>query len=549
MDNIDYTVKVKKIIDDLKAACNSNGLGNGGDEYKIIVQTFLYKFLNDKFLHSVTTSHPELATTAAATEFLNKLHQNKDNYEDFLDSFGGNSIRLYPNQLISYLYNHQNDDEFYKLFDDTLNSIAANNSDIFSAHSSQGAPILLFDQALVDRVITDDGKRNPFARAVINILATDKIDFTNAFGQGFDFFSTIFEYLIKDYNANGGGVYAEYYTPHSVAKIIAEIITQDPVKETSLRIYDPSAGSGTLLINLAHKIGEDKCSIYSQDISQKSSQMLRLNLILNNLVPSIQNVVEGDTILDPKNTDKPFDYIVSNPPFKLNFSASRDLIANMPDANKRFFAGVPTVPKKDVDKMSIYLLFIQHIIYSLSPTGRAAIVVPTGFLTASSGIEKNIKKKLIDSKWLSGAISMPPNIFANTGTNVSVLFIDKAGTNNKAVLVDASKLGTKTQIDKKQRTVLNKEEEQQIVNTFKERRTIDDFSTVQSYEEISSRNYSLSAGQYFDIKLPRVDITEEEFKSIINTALTSLQTNHRAYEESWQHLVEQIEKLGDTDDN
>lgn len=496
METTDYIQKTKSLIDQLKAICNSYGLGNGGDEYKVIVQTFLYKFLNDKFLHSVSVSHPELHTTSEITDFLDQLAQNNDNYQDFLDSFGGGGIRLQPNHLISYLYNRQSEPEFAKLFDDTLADIAQNNAGVFSVHTDEGAPIPLFDANLFGWIISDSGKRDPFARAIINVLATDKLDFTNAFSQGFDFFSTIFEYLIKDYNANGGGVYAEYYTPHSVAKIISEILTQHPVKTKSVRIYDPAAGSGTLLINLAHIVGEDKCSTYSQDISQKSSQMLRLNYILNNLAPSIKNVVQGNTILSPKNVgtrpEDKFDYIVSNPPFKLDFSSWRDQIANEPDASERFFAGVPKIPNKAKDKMAIYLLFIQHILYNLAPSGRAALVVPTGFISAQSGIEKKIRQRLVEQHWLKGAISMPSNIFANTGTNVSVVFIDKLNTDNKVVLVDASKLGTDIKTDgKNQRTVLSPEEEQKIIDTFNNIEAIDDFSVTVTYDEIKDKNYSL----------------------------------------------------------
>ncbi|MGP3358757.1 N-6 DNA methylase, partial [Escherichia coli] len=139
--------------------------------------------------------------------------------------------------------------------------------------------------------------------------------FERIFTQKFDFYATIFEYLIKDYNSNSGGKYAEYYTPHAVARIMAEILVpkaqQGVVRNVSC--YDPSAGSGTLLMNVAHAIGEDRCSIFAQDISQKSSSLLRLNLILNNLVHSIPNVIQGNTILHPFHKDggalKRFDYI------------------------------------------------------------------------------------------------------------------------------------------------------------------------------------------------------------------------------------------------
>ena len=214
---------------------------------------------------------------------------------------------------------------------------------------------------------------------------------------------------------------------------------------------------------------------------------------------------------------------IPNPPFKLDFSAQRDQIANSDNANERFFAGVPTIPNKAKDKMAIYLLFIQHIMYNLAPNGRAAIVVPTGFITAQSGIEKRIRERLVEKHWLRGAISMPPNIFANTGTNVSVVFIDKLNTDKKVVLIDASKLGDKTKDGKNQRTVLKPEEEQQIVDTFSQYKAIDDFSVVVSYDEIKDKNYSFAAGQYFEIKIPHADITEEDFQSILITYRKNLQ--------------------------
>ena len=176
MDVTDCTIKIKQLIDNLKATCSSYGLGNGGDEYKIMVQSFLYKFLNDKFLHNVISHHSGLNTTQDIVNYLSDLSKDQNTYDDFMDELGGDNIRIRPEHLLSNLYNHQNDPEFAKLFDDTLNSIAAANSEVFSVRTDQGNPIPLFDRNLVERIIADPGKRDPFARAIINILATEKID-------------------------------------------------------------------------------------------------------------------------------------------------------------------------------------------------------------------------------------------------------------------------------------------------------------------------------------------------------------------------------------
>jgi type I restriction enzyme M protein len=502
---VSFEKNTKELIDDLKSVCANYGLGNDGNEFKIITQVFLYKFLNDKFAFEVKQIEPKLAK-AANWEATIKQYKQGD-YDMLLMQLSESTARLKPEHFISYLFENQNQAKFSELFDNTLLDIAKENSDIFSVITDGGEKIMLFEN--ISKYVID--KRDDFCKAIVNKLVN--FSFEHIFHEKFDFYATIFEYLIKDYNTNSGGKYAEYFTPHAVAKIMASCLVTGP--EKNVTCYDPSAGSGTLLMNLAHAIGEDKCSIYSQDISQKSSNLLRLNLILNNLVHSIPNVVKGNTLLDPYHKDKDgklkkFDFIVSNPPFKLDFS---DYVEDLKtkENHQRFFAGTPNVPKAKPEGMAIYPMFIQHIMYSLSAKGKAAVVVPTGFITAQSGIERKIRERLVNEKMLRGVISMPSNIFATTGTNVSILFIDNANKKGDIVLMDASKLGTTVQEGKNQKTLLSPIEEQTIINTFNKHEAIEDFTVVVSYEQIAEKNYSFSAGQYFDVKIEYTDITQEEF--------------------------------------
>ncbi len=533
-----FTSDTKILIDNLKAVCASYGLGNDGNEFKIITQVFLYKFMNDKFCYEVKSIDPKLAK-AENWETAIKGY-SEDDYEMLLMKMSPDSAKLHREHYLTNLHNRQNEGDFAKLFDDTLREIAIINKDIFSVKTDSGAKIVLFDE--VSQFITDSSKRDEFCKALINQLV--EFSFEKIFNMKFDFFSTIFEYLIKDYNKDGGGKYAEYYTPHSVAKIMASILVDSPVENVTC--YDPAAGSGTLLMNLAHAIGENRCTIYSQDISQKSSSMLRLNLILNNLVHSIQNIVQGNTMLEPYhkvgNKLMTFDYIVCNPPFKLDFSDYHAELGTKQN-NERFFAGIPKIPNKDKDKMSIYLLFIQHIIYTLAPNGKAAIVVPTGFITAQSGIEKKIRTKLVEEKMLRGVVSMPSNIFATTGTNVSVLFIDKANTKGNIVLMDASKLGNTVKEGKNQKTLLTHPEEQLIIDAFNKHEAIEDFTVVVSYDEIKEKNYSFSAGQYFDVKIEYTDITPEEFTSKINGFKSNLKNLFAVSKELEAEIQKQLEVL------
>ncbi|MBK9419499.1 MAG: SAM-dependent DNA methyltransferase [Flavobacteriales bacterium] len=528
----DFSAKTKALIDDLKSVCASYGLGNDGNEYKIITQTFLFKYLNDKFGYEVKRLDPKLAK-AENWEAELATYSDKD-FDKLLLRLPADCARLHREHTLTHLFNRQNEEEFHKLFDDTLRAVAILNTEIFSVKEETGEKIILFDE--LSQYINSTAKRDAFCKAIVNKLVP--FSFEGIIGKGFDFFATIFEYLIKDYNKDGGGKYAEYYTPHAIAKIMAAILVDGPVKNVTC--YDPSAGTGQLLMSLAHAIGEDKCTLYAEDISQKSSNMLRLNLVLNNLVHSIPNIIQGDTVRNPYNGGswpERFDYIVSNPPFKLDFSDYRDELDSKANS-ERFFAGIPKIAPKKKESMAIYLLFVQHIIHTLGPTGKAAVVVPTGFVTAQSGIEFKIRERLVKSRMLRGVVGMPSNIFASTGTNVSVLFLDKTNVKGDIVLMDASKLGTTIKEGKNQKTLLSEKEENRIIEIFNSHEAVDDFSVILSYEDITAKNYSFSAGQYFDVKIEHVAITQEEF----DQRLGSLDQNLRQLFNDGQKLEAVIAK-------
>lgn len=531
------------LIDDLKKTTTENGLAGSGNEYVVIVEIFLYKFLNDKFIYEAKKENPGLAN---AEDFFAAIDaMSEDDYEEMCDSML-DTIILKKEHLIPFLAKRQNEDKFAELFDSTLESIASENSDIFYILNEDETRVSIM-KPISDVVSGGTNKKNAFCRSLIGDVAS--FSFENAFEAGYDFFSTIFEYLIKDYNANGGGNYAEYYTPHAIAAIMAQLLV-DPLEDVrSVTCYDPSAGTGTLVIALAHAIGEQNCTVYTQDISDKSSTMMMLNLILNSMSHSLTHVIQGNTLKHPfhKNEDgslRKFNYIVSNPPFKLDFSDYHNDLKT--DSYKgRFFAGIPNIPSKNKKGMEIYLCFFQHLLYSLKEDGKAAIVVPTGFITAKSGIAFKIRKHLVDGERsiLRGVVSMPSNIFANTGTNVSVVFIDKSGV-DKPVLIDASKLGETIKENGNQKTKLRTEEIQQIVNTFRNKEVVEDFSVTPTFDEIKEKGYSFSAGQYFDIKIDYVDITEDEFNRRMDNFKTTLRQQFSESHRLEEEIMKQLDCIG-----
>ncbi|MGN1305716.1 MAG: class I SAM-dependent DNA methyltransferase [Oscillospiraceae bacterium] len=521
---MDLQIKEKTIslIDSLKSTCQTYGMGNDGNEYKIITQVFLYKYLNDKFGYEIKKLDERIAKAEKWEIAYSEL--SEDEREDLFDTMNPDIPRLNPEHLISHLWNQQAKGDFDLIFDQTMIDIADKNIDIFSTQTTQNTKIPLFEK--LTQYVTDEAQRAPFARALVDKLVN--FSFEETFSEHYDFFAAIFEYLIKDYNTAGGGKYAEYYTPHAIATIMARLLVGDDADLHNIECYDPSAGTGTLLMALGHQIGEDRCTIFAQDISQRSNKMLKLNLILNGLVSSLDHAIQGDTLLAPyhKSDDgqalRQFDFVVSNPPFKMDFSDTRDDIKKKYSA--RFWAGVPKVPAKKKESMAIYTCFIQHVVNSLKKTGKGAIVVPTGFLTAKSSVEGTVLKKLVEDHIVYGAVSMPSNVFANTGTNVSVLFFDNSRTADKVVLIDASKLGEEYKDGNLQKRRLCPEEIEKIITTFRNKEVVDDFSVAVTYEEIIAKKYSLAAGQYFDVKIEYVELTQEEFEAKMSAFKTELQS-------------------------
>lgn len=491
--------KTIALIDSLKSTCQTYGMGNDGNEYKIITQVFLYKFINDKFGYAIKEANEDIAKAEKWETAYTEL--SEEEREELLDSLSPDIPRLSPEHLISNLWNQQAKGDFNLIFDKTMEDIADQNMGIFSTQTTQDTKIPIFES--LTQYVDDDGQRAPFARALVDKLVN--FSFEEAFSEHYDFFSAIFEYLIKDYNTAGGGKYAEYYTPHAIATIMARLLVGDETELHNIECYDPSAGTGTLLMALGHQIGENCCTIFAQDISQRSNKMLKLNLILNGLISSLDHAVQGDTLVSPyhKSDDgenlRTFDYVVSNPPFNMDFSDTRDDIAGMP---ARFWAGVPNVPKKKKDGMAIYTCFIQHVINSLKEDGKGAIVVPSGFLTDIGNIQTEIRNYLIQNRCLSAVVQMPTNVFANTNTSVSVIFIDKKNKHNKVMFIDASRLGDSVKVDDNTKTIFSDDDVEKIVNAVINKSCIPEFSIYVDINTIELNNNMIKPGLYFEMRYP-----------------------------------------------
>ncbi len=451
--------------------------------------------------------------------------------------------KLAYDELLNYLFEkHFNDNDLHLKLDAIFNRISSNNAELFNTKSTDKTTIALFES--VSQYINEESKRANFTRVLLDKLKN--FNFKQAFlnlqnQQGYDFFAPIFEYLLKDYNNAGGGKYAEYYTPLSIASIIAKLLVSEPTQ--SVKIYDPSAGTGTLLMALAHQIGTHSCTLYAQDISQKSLRMLKLNLILNDLTHSLRYAIEGNTLINPyhskddRGNEIKMDFIVSNPPFKLDFSNEH---AEISQNKNDFFLGVPNIPKNDKSKMPIYTLFFQHCLNMLNPKGKGAIVVPTGFISAKSGIENKIIRHLVDKRLVYGVICMPSQVFANTGTNVSIIFFQKTPSAKEVILIDASKLGEEYTENKNKKTRLRASDIDLILETFQKKTKKSDFCALVSFDEITEKNYSLNPGQYFTIEDTSEKISQAEFENLMQQYSSELASLFDESQSLQQEILETL---------
>lgn len=379
-------------IDRLKGLCHITGLFNQTSGEEILRNLFLYKILCDRF----DGAH----TTAGGLRF-----EEHDHIRNAGES---------PQWL---------DDTFQR-----LGSYEENNRLCLS-------PVLLH--------LMKEEKRDMFYKGI-------KTVFTEADPlpeNGGDYFMRFYEYL----NVVSGR-YAEYYTPMEISQIIGEILTDGETRQ-GLSLYDPSAGTGSLLLNV--NLFLKNAHIFGQDISQKSTNLLNMNLLLNQAEGM---VCCDDTLLYPYFRG-PFDYIVANPPFKTDFSYARDKM----EKSGYFPFGVPKVPTKKKESMATYLCFMQHIIQNMG--GKAAVVVPLSFLSISSGIARAIREHIIKERMLAGVLAVPKNIFANTATRVAVVFLDKQKC-SRPVLLDVSKEGHLEKQKNNSRVVFGKELAENIVDRF-----------------------------------------------------------------------------------
>lgn len=272
---VELEKNIKQIIDDLQGLCSQNGLSNTASEEIVVTSVFLYKFLNDKFIANLKQFAKDIDVD------FEEIVKNENDYLDaFYDTYPQDVAFAYED-TIDYLVGKIADNDFYMQFDKTLERISNYpQNTAFSVETSEGTKKPLFTPITG---FIEPSKRNAFVKNIFSYITCDRFDFGETVKGSYDFFSTIFEYLISNYNV-ASGTYAEYFTPQALSSAIAKILVHmSDVEDKIYEIYDPSAGSGSLVLHLAHELGNgkfgNKARVYTQDISQKSSRFLRINIL------------------------------------------------------------------------------------------------------------------------------------------------------------------------------------------------------------------------------------------------------------------------------
>ncbi|HDR8258764.1 type I restriction-modification system subunit M [Bacillus cereus] len=481
-----------------KIANDVRGSVDGWDFKQYVLGTLFYRFISENFSSYIEAGDESVKYADLPDDII-----TKEIKEDAIKTKG---YFIYPSQLFANIAKTANINE----------SLNTDLAAIFFAieSSANGYPSEWDIKGLFADFDTTSNRlgntvKDKNSRLAAVIKGVEGLNFGDFEDSQIDLFGDAYEFLISNYAANAGKSGGEFFTPQCVSKLIAQLAIH---KQTTInKIYDPAAGSGSLLLQAkkqfdAHII-ED--GFYGQEINHTTYNLARMNMFLHNINYDKFNIALGNTLLDPHFSDeKPFDAIVSNPPYSVKWIGSDDpTLIN----DERFASAGVLAPKSKAD-----FAFVLHTLSYLSSKGRAAIVCFPGIFYRG-GAEQKIRKYLIDNNFVETVISLAPNLFYGTSIAVNILVLSKHKTDNTTQFIDASgvdfyKKGTNNNI-------LTDEHIERIIKMFDSKENIDHVATSVDYDAIAQNDYNLSVSTYIKAKETRevIDINElnAEMKTIV----------------------------------
>lgn len=451
------------------------------NEYKDYILGFIfYKFLSDKELKYLKENDYEDADIRELTE------DDEDAVKDIQTSIG--YFIAYENLFSTWLEMGSDFD-----VDNVRTALSAFTRLISESHKKVFNKIFDTLQSGLSK-LGDSSKSQ--TKAVSDLIYLIK-DIPMDGKQDYDVLGFVYEYLISNFAANAGKKAGEFYTPHEVSVLMSEIVAEHLKDRDKIEIYDPTSGSGSLLINIGKSLSKymdnsNGIKYYAQELKENTYNLTRMNLVMRGIIPSNIYARNGDTLeddwpyfddADPIASYDPLyvDAVVSNPPYSQNWNPSGK------EMDPRY-AGYGIAPKSKAD-----YAFLLHDLYHLKPDGIMNIVLPHGVLFRG-GEEGEIRKNLIENNKIDAVIGLPANIFFGTGIPTIVMVLRKKRENDDILIIDASKGFVKEGKNNK----LRESDIKKIVDTFKNRLSIDKYSKVVSRDEIRQNEYNLNIPRYVD---------------------------------------------------
>lgn len=513
----------KKILQDkLWAIANILRGKMTADDYKDYILGFIfYKYLSEKielFINTELLSEDDFKFA--------DINESMEDYEELLKDLQKDTIEelgyfLKPNELFSYIAkkgNNESEGESNFILDDLETILKNIESSTMGTESQEDYENLFEDLDLTSSKLGKSEKaKNELIAKVLAKL--DEIDFklhdTNA-----DILGDAYEFLIGEFASGAGKKAGEFYTPQEVSTLLAQIVTS---KRKPATIYDPTCGSGSLLLRVAKALPKDEHpKFYGQELTRTTYNLARMNMILHGVHYRDFDIKNEDTLEHPQHRGMEFDAIVANPPFSAHWSA-RELFLS----DDRFSHYGKLAPKTKAD-----FAFVQHMISHLAENGTMAVVLPHGVLFRG-GSEGHIRKYMIeDRNYIDAVIGLPANIFFGTGIPTCILVFKKCRENPDDILfIDAS---GEDNFDKvKTQNKLRPQDIQKIIDTYKDReQKIDKYSYRALLEEIRENDYNLNIPRY-------VDTFEDEEKVDLDAVSSKL----KAFEIDMKTTEETIAKF------
>ena len=475
------------------------GSVDGWDFKQYVLGTLFYRFVSENFINYIE----------AGDESVNyaKLPDNVITPEIKDDAIKTKGYFIYPSQLFSNVVATAHTNE-------NLNTELAN---IFSAieNSANGYPSERDIKGLfADFDTTSNRLGNTVAdknKRLSDVLkGVAGLNFGNFEDNQIDLFGDAYEFLISNYAANAGKSGGEFFTPQSVSKLIAQLAMHN--QSSINKIYDPACGSGSLLLQAKKHpnphIIED--GFFGQESNHTTYNLARMNMFLHNVNYDKFNIQLGDTLLNPQfGDDRPFDAIVSNPPYSVKWIGSDDpTLIN----DERFAPAGVLAPKSKAD-----FAFVLHALNYLSSKGRAAIVCFPGIFYRG-GAEQKIRKYLVDNNYVETVISLAPNLFFGTSIAVNILVLSKHKADTTTQFIDASELFKK----ETNNNVLTDEHIEKIVAVFDSKENKDHIAKSVSFDDIAANDYNLSVSSYVEAKDTREAIDIVELNAEIKTTVAKI---------------------------